>query len=188
LNEPVLWLNRNWQVIGCFPVRTSIENLMRDQAAAMDPESCVMMTFDEWRDHEPRDARWIKTANKPVPVPEVIILKEYGERPPQRVGFNRPNLFRRDDHSCQYCGQQLPGSKLQIEHVVPRSRGGPTTWDNCVAACDACNSAKADKTPREAGMKLRKKPTTPSWKPGVRIPRGEVLASWVPFLKKERVA
>jgi 5-methylcytosine-specific restriction endonuclease McrA len=87
-------------------------------------------------------------------------------------------------HNCQYCGTGLPGSKLQVEHVLPRSKGGATTWENCVAACDDCNSRKADRTPREAGMKLRKKPTVPRWKPGLQIPQGAVRAAWEPFLTK----
>ncbi len=87
-------------------------------------------------------------------------------------------------HNCQYCGVNLPGHELQIEHVMPRSRGGPTTWENTVAACDDCNSRKADKTPREAGMTLRKKPEPPRWKPGIRIPQGEVRPMWLKLLKQ----
>jgi len=188
VNQPCLVLNRNWQPIAFAKVRTAIEDVMRDMAMILDPETYMLMTYEDWVSEERAVERQIKTARGNVPAPEVIVLKQYGERPPQKIGFNRSNLFRRDEHSCQYCGDELPGSRLQIEHVVPRSKGGPTTWDNCVAACNACNSRKADKTPSEARMKLRKKPTAPSWKAGVRTPQGAVMASWEPFLAKELVA
>ncbi len=161
---------------------------MRDMGAFMvGDESYALLNMEEWMayDHEvDDDARWIKAVRGRILVPEVIVLKKYGERPPQKISFNRSNLWKRDEFSCQYCGDRLPGNKLQIEHVMPRSRGGPTTWDNCVAACNACNSRKADKTPVEARMKLRKRPATPNWKPGIRIPSGAVRPSWVTFLEK----
>ena len=148
------------------------------------PETFEPLSFEAWMERAPEDSRLIKTSNRPVPAPDVVVLKQYGARPPMKVGFNRQNLFKRDDHECQYCGVGLPGSKLQIEHVLPRSRGGPTNWENCVAACDDCNSRKADKTPRQTGMGLRKKPAVPSWKPGLRIPRGAVRTAWQPFLRQ----
>jgi 5-methylcytosine-specific restriction endonuclease McrA len=159
---------------------------MRDMASIMCPTSYYLMDLDAWIERGDSD-RMIKTASTPIPAPEVIVLKKYGERPPEKINFNRPNLYRRDDHSCQYCGAQLPNRNLTVEHVLPRSRGGPTTWENCVAACKRCNSDKADKTPKEAGMRLRKKPAKPKWKVGIRVPQ-EVRASWKPFLEKERVA
>ena len=192
LKEPCLCLNRHWQPVTFIPVRTAIENVMRDMGSFMIGDgSYMLMGMEEWmaHDHEVTEAdRWIRTANQKILVPEVIVLKKYGERPPQKISFNRGNLWKRDEFSCQYCGDQLPSNKLQIEHVMPRSRGGPTSWDNCVAACNACNSRKADKTPVEARMRLRKKPATPDWKPGIRVPSGAVRQSWEPFLAKERVA
>ena len=150
LNEPCLWLNRNWQVIGFFPVRTSIENLCRDMASVMDPETYELLSFERWQDHKPRDARYISTASRDFPVPEVIVLKEYGERPPRRISFGRANLARRDDFTCQYCGKKLNlgrgSEKVTIDHVLPRSRGGPNTWENTVASCERCNNRKADRT------------------------------------------
>ncbi len=191
LNEPCLWLNRNWQVIGFFPVRTSIENVCRDMATVMDPETYELMDFATWVTHTPRDARWIKTSSRDVPVPEVIVLKQYGERPPRKISFGRANLAHRDAFTCQYCGTKLNlgrgDGKVTIDHVLPRSRGGPNTWENTVAACEGCNTEKADKTPAEAGMKLRKKPHRPKWKPKLSTP-SEVLDSWKPFLIKEGIA
>ena len=184
INEPTLVLNSAWQPITFLPIGTVIATLLRDQACVIHPETFEPLTFEDWMERAPEDSRLIKTSGVPVPAPDVVVLKKFGQKPPAKVGFNRQNLFRRDEHECQYCGVGLPPSKLQVEHVLPRSKGGPTTWENCVAACDACNSAKADKLPREAGMKLRKKPTAPSWKPGIRLPRGEVRPVWAQFLKQ----
>ena len=99
----------------------------------------------------------------------------------QTVTFSRRNLFKRDHSTCQYCGCQPGTEELTIDHVLPRSQGGQTTWENCVLACVACNAHKANRTPDQAGMKLRRAPVRPSWKPlydatGVRI------ASWSRFL------
>ena len=189
LKDPCLVLNRNWQPVTFLPVQTCIVNVMRDMASVLDPVSYYLMTFEEWCEAKPETDRWIKTTHDAVPAPEVIVLKKYGERPPRKVSFSRPNLYKRDSFTCQYCGEAMPGSDLTIEHVLPRSRGGPTSWENCVAACEACNGRKADQTPVEAGMKLRTNPVKPAWTPKLSIPRGHsVRQSWEPFLLKEAVA
>lgn len=190
LNDPCLVLNRNWQPVTFLPVQTAIVTAMRDMASVLDPESYYLMSFDEWSVTKPETDRWIKTARDPIPAPEVIVLKKYGERPPRRVTFTRSNLYRRDEWTCQYCGEPMSERKLTIEHVLPRSRGGPTSWENCVSACEACNGRKADQTPSEAGMKLKTTPSRPNWTPKLALPKGkdEIRASWVPFLSKEAVA
>jgi len=184
VNDPALVLNSAWQPIGFQPIGVCIATMLRGMGCVIHPETYEPLTFDEWMERAPADSRFIRTANLPVPAPDVIVLTQYGKKPPMKIGFNRQNLFRRDEHECQYCGVELPSSKLQIEHIVPRSRNGPTTWENTVAACNDCNSTKADRTPREAGMSLRSKPAAPSWKPGIRIPQGEVRPLWVALLKQ----
>lgn len=94
------------------------------------------------------------------PVPSVIRLRRYIRRPyRQRVAFNRKNVFRRDDHTCQYCGAH--SNDLTLDHVLPRSRGGATSWENVVACCRRCNAKKRDRTPEEAGMLLARRPRAP---------------------------
>ena len=106
--------------------------------------------------------RVLRTPTLVVPVPSVIRLRRYVRRPHrQRVAFNRKNVFRRDDHSCQYCGAH--GHDLTLDHVLPRSRGGPTTWENVVACCRRCNASKRDRTPEEARMALRRRPRAPAF-------------------------
>jgi 5-methylcytosine-specific restriction endonuclease McrA len=188
LDEPVLVLNRSWQPVTFLPVKVAIVNSMRDMASCLDTENYLLLTFEEWSVSEPKDARWIKTAHSQIPAPEVIVLKKYGERPPRKVNFNRVNMARRDEFTCQYCGSSLGIQHVTIDHVLPRSKGGGTTWENCVAACGDCNSRKADLTTKEARMPLRKKPTVPTFKAPILRVRSEIRASWQPFLQKEAVA
>ena len=192
LNDPTLVLNRNWQPVTFMPVSTCIVNVMRDMASILDVKDYLLMSFEEWADHHHKavdggeEDRWIRTPNMKILCPEVVVLKKYGERPPRRVVFNRPNLARRDEYTCQYCGVSLGERKLTVEHILPRSRNGPTSWENCVAACGPCNARKADQTPAEAGMKLKKKPQQPAWTPRLALPRGRVMRpSWQPFIAKE---
>lgn len=185
LHEPCLVLNRNWQPVTFLPVQTAIVNVMRDMASVLDVEDYLLLTFEEWVELGRDTGRAIRTPSRTISAPEVIVLKKYGERPPRKVVFNRPNLGKRDAFTCQYCGVTLASDDLTIEHVLPRSRGGPTSWENCVAACEDCNSRKADRTPGEAGMRLRSLPIRPDWRPRLRPPSGETRKSWVPFLEKE---
>lgn len=143
---------------------------------------------DEEGNPETVSHRWIKTTRLWIPAPEVIVLKQYGETPPRKITFNRSNLARRDDYLCQYCGKEIGVVKMTIDHVLPRSRGGGNSWENCVSACGDCNSRKADKTPKEARMELRKEPVKPSWRPNQLLPKEDVMrAAWKPFLEKAAV-
>lgn len=187
LNDPCLYLNRNWQAVNFVPVQTAIVTVLRDMGCVVHPETFEPMTFERWCDVDLPDLRWIRTPSGKIPAPELVVLKKYGERPPRRVNFSRPNLWRRDEFQCQYCGVELPASRLQVEHVLPRSRGGQTTWDNVVAACEDCNARKADRTPSEARMQLRKQPQRPAWNPKLVVPRGGMRPLWRPFLKSEGI-
>lgn len=92
-------------------------------------------------------------------LPSVIRLRYYVVVPYKELPFNRKNVFHRDNYTCQYCGKT--NCTLTIDHVIPKSRGGKNTWENVVAACPRCNFVKADKTPAEAGMKLKTIPVKP---------------------------
>jgi 5-methylcytosine-specific restriction endonuclease McrA len=94
--------------------------------------------------------------------PAIIRLKGYVRRRPLVARFNFKGVFRRDGYRCQYTGVLLPPSKLTVDHVIPKSRGGTSCWENCVAASLDVNAKKADRTPDEAGLKLLRKPEIPS--------------------------
>jgi 5-methylcytosine-specific restriction endonuclease McrA len=97
--------------------------------------------------------------------PAVVRMTHWISPRRQRVKFSRQNVLARDRWKCQYCGEQHQTSELTFDHVTPRSRGGRTEWENIVMACQECNAKKADKTPSEVGLKLRKHPVRPTWLP-----------------------
>ena len=125
----------------------------------------------------------MRTVNLEIQVPRVIRLYRYDRVPRQSLRFNRRNLFARDDHRCQYCGDMVPNNQLSFDHVVPRSHGGETTWENVVCACLSCNTKKGGRTPKEARMKLIRKPTKPKHNPLlVGKLRNSKYDSWKSFL------
>jgi 5-methylcytosine-specific restriction endonuclease McrA len=106
----------------------------------------------------------------------------YDGMPRRNVPFSRRNLYRRDKFTCQYCGNRPGSEELTIDHIVPRSLGGRTSWSNCVLACVECNKRKANRSPREASMHLRKQPKIPHWSWDVEVALGHRKASWEQFL------
>ena len=125
----------------------------------------------------------VRSEKLTLPLPSVIVLKNYVV-PTKTVPFTRATLFLRDEFTCQYCGYK--GKDLTFDHVVPKSRGGKTRWDNVVAACQSCNLRKAAKTTSQAGFKLRKVPTKPSpevlLNKGKKFPPSDMHKSWNDFL------
>ena len=95
-------------------------------------------------------------------IPSVIVLKTIVKYFDYQISPNRTNIIWRDNNSCQYCSKKMQSSELTMDHVLPKSRGGDNTWTNLVACCKKCNQKKRDRTPEEAGMKLRKKPLKPN--------------------------
>jgi hypothetical protein len=101
-----------------------------------------------------------------IRIPRVIVLTAYERFPKARVRFSRLNIYARDGNTCQYCGRTLPRSDLNLDHVIPRSRGGTTSWENVVCSCIPCNLIKGGRTPAEAGMRLLHAPSRPRWGSG----------------------
>jgi 5-methylcytosine-specific restriction endonuclease McrA len=132
------------------------------KARIIEPESYAAMTWEDWSKLKPQaDDEAIRGANIEFRVPEVILLSRYDRLPKRTVHFSRRNLYKRDQMTCQYCGATPGSSELTIDHVLPRAQGGQTTWENCVLACLPCNQRKADRTPKQAKMKLAKVPKKP---------------------------
>ena len=98
-------------------------------------------------------------------MPAVVRLLRVFKRPKNRVKFSRANIYARDKYKCQYCGRKISMVEMTYDHVLPRARGGRTTWRNIVSACIPCNSRKSDRTPEEAGMRLITEPVRPRWVP-----------------------
>lgn len=129
------------------------------------------------------EALFLRTVDKEFPMPTVIRLHRYVHLPYKGVMLTRQNIFRRDGHSCQYCGTT---DDLTLDHVIPKSRGGKTNWDNLLTACKRCNSRKGDFTPEEANMRMRHKPFKPSFIVFLREFSGVLDDSWMPFLSNKR--
>lgn len=121
-----------------------------------------------------------------IHVPAVAVLRRKVRMVKTGIKFSPINLCLRDDFSCQYCGERLPMSRLNKDHVIPKNQGGKTTWTNIVMSCYGCNSHKANRTPKQAGMMLlnvpRKPKTLPMHEPFIEF--DEAPVEWHPFIKK----
>jgi len=120
--------------------------------------------------------------DRSFPMPAVIRVSRYITVPYRGVLLNRQNVFRRDNHTCQYCGVT---TDLTIDHVLPRSRGGKSTWTNLTTACRRCNGRKGDFTPEEAGMRLMMQPYKPNYAVFLKELSGFVCREWEPFLVRK---
>ena len=128
--------------------------------------------------------RVVRTINQQVLVPSVLLLRSYDRMLMQEMKFNRQNLLERDDYKCQYCGKKLPTKELNMDHVVPRDRGGGTSWENVVISCIRCNSKKSNRLPKEAGMRLLKEPKRPSRRPFMSSLLGKPMEdTWTHFIQ-----
>jgi len=185
LSEPALVLNRSWFPIGTTSVRDAMCMIYRDSALALDPEECLTHDFDSWSSLKvASDEPCIRTVRLRIRVPEIIILTQYDAFPIRRVSFSRRNIYKRDKCRCQYCGKKPPLEDLTIDHIIPRSKGGKSTWVNCVLACLACNHRKSNRTLTEPGLNLNTKPTEPQWTPMLSIPLTKWKASWEQFISE----
>ncbi len=183
LSQQALVLNRSWAAIATTSVRHALGLVFSGAAHVIRPETYEVHDFASWSDLavEP-DEPCIRTVSLRIRVPEVIVLTRFNGLPAQKVTFTRRNLYRRDHNTCQYCGRRPGSSELSIDHVIPRSRGGKSTWENCVLACMLCNRRKANRLPEEVGMLPRSEPRAPRWSPALEAPIGRVRQSWERFV------
>jgi len=188
LERPALVLNRAWAPIQVTSVREAISLVAKGSALIIEPGTFATHDLRTWNDVSLAKARFegerIRSTRLAIVPPEVILLKTYQGRGERSVVFSRKNIFKRDRYTCQYCGAQPGPELLTIEHIVPRSKGGVSSWENCVLACVECNKRKADRTPEQAGMKLRTVPRKPSWKTLAHVPPRERRESWEQFLSR----
>jgi 5-methylcytosine-specific restriction endonuclease McrA len=141
LQRPVLVLNASYEPINVCAARRALVLVLKGVAAA--------------EEHAPSA---IHSARQTLRLPSVIRLLEYRRIPHQTRTLSRKNILMRDRYTCQYCHKTGASNELTLDHVVPRSRAGETTWENLVACCHSCNNKKGSRTPEEAGMKLARTP------------------------------
>ena len=181
LNTKVLVLNRSYMPVHVTSVRRALAMLYQDVARAVDAEY-RLFDFASWSDLAAAE-EGIGLVGRAIRVPRVILLQGYDRVPRRHVRFSRHNIYARDQNRCQYCGRQLPRAELNLDHVVPRSQGGRTHWDNVVCCCLECNLRKGGRTPEQAGLRLRQAPTRPTWTPVFRTPTGRIrYREWLPYL------
>lgn len=132
--------------------------------------------------------REVRSPSVTLRLPSILRLGGRARFPQRTPRLTRRNLLARDEHTCQYCQRRLPASRLNMDHVVPRSRGGSTTWENIVTACIPCNTRKGARTPEQAGMRLLRRPFLPRWTIGQEIRRttSGIPEAWKPFLPESR--
>ena len=183
LQEATLVLNRNWVPIDVTTVLNALCKVYEGAARVVKPDDYTIHDFDSWASLTvAKGEPCVKTGTLSIPVPEVIVLARYGKIPNQDLTFSRWNLYKRDRYTCQYCGKQPRTEDLSIDHVIPRARGGKSTWTNCVLACMDCNAKKASCTPEDVGLKLRREPAKPRWTPRLVLARIRRKVSWEQFL------
>jgi 5-methylcytosine-specific restriction endonuclease McrA len=192
LGLSVLVLNRSFVAVHVTNVRRAITLLFRQLAEVVHIEEGQYAAYDldSWRELSALQASfrtpeqdWIRAVGYELQAPRVIRLVGCDRGPRQGIRFNRRNVFARDANQCQYCGKGFPTSELSLDHVVPRSRGGSTTWENIVCACVSCNVRKGGRTPAEARMQLIRQPVKPKRSPLLSIKLGNPkYASWKSFV------
>ena len=188
LNQHVLVLNRLWQAVNICTARRALTLLFEGHAQVVltdDEGAFQTFSFNQWRDFSAQkpQGETIATVSFKIRVPRVILLLMFDRLPKKEVKFTRHNIFERDRNTCQYCGRVFERKDLNLDHVIPRDRGGPTSWENIVCSCVQCNTQKANRTPQEAALHLVRKPKRPKWRPFVQVNLGMPHHdSWKHFL------
>jgi len=171
-SRKVLVLNKSWLPVGVISLESALKKIFSTYANK-EPRAKIIdcnnefrpVTWGDWSNIKPGLGEpAIRSSNDIFRIPTVIQVTRYNKLPDskkRRSRYCRRTIYKRDDYTCQYCGCRPGSSELSIDHVIPKSQGGETIWENCVLACVECNSKKANRTPKEANMRLLKKPVRP---------------------------
>lgn len=193
----VLVLNRNWQAVNIVGVRRAFSLLWRDHARVLNTFEADYspMGAAEWVEYSmrpgepPQGAEYVRSIRVHVILPKILLLNDYDRLPQLETKFNRESIFERDNYTCQYTGRVCRANELTLDHVIPRDRGGRTSWENVVTCSREVNSKKGNRLPHEAGLRLIRKPECPRWRPFVSIAAGSSIDhSWSNFLHVEKSA
>lgn len=182
ISSNVLVLNQSYVPINITTVKRAFVLFYQGLAKAVDDQYATF-DFQSWSElsiaahHET-----IGLVNGLVRIPRVILLTAYGRMPKRHVRFSRQNIYLRDNNACQFCGKKFSRSDLNLDHVIPRSRGGKTTWENVVTSCVNCNRQKGGMLPEEAGMHLVRHPMRPRWTPFMDLSLHRIrYQEWKPY-------
>lgn len=191
LQKPVLVLNKHWKAVHIETVRDAIVKAFCGNAKIL--HEFVLYDIEEWLEFEVADGDLciMSAHQRKVKLPTIIVLTEYADIPTFEVKLTRRNIMIRDGFICQYTGVRLKSSVATIDHVIPKSRGGRNIWENVVTSHPDVNRRKSDRTPDEAGLKLFRTPSKPSWSPLFTATIRNPPEDWRPFLttkEQERFA
>jgi len=183
----VLVLNKHWQAISIISPADAFSHMATENAEALlieGKETMQPISLEEWFDLPVRPSdHSIGISSGSVRVPTVIVLRSYAQMPMYEPKFCLKNIWLRDHGYCQYSGRKLSPAEASIDHVIPSSRGGDTSWENCVLADRHLNSKKGAKTPEEAGLRLKRKPFAPKPVPVIMTLRNNLgIDDWNHFL------
>ena len=208
ISKKVLVLNRNWCAVGLIGLPRAM-TLLFSQYEDGEPKAKIITPppkgsyevwdWSDWSNLRPEIGEdGLVSTSKVYKIPEVLILSRYNSLPKQKVNFCRRSIWKRDDYSCQYCGRKPDHDECTLDHILPKSLGGETSWTNCVLACYQCNSQKADKRPEDAfrpkdkkkarrwigpsPMKLIKEPKKPEY--SIIKDKIKILDTWKHWLDK----
>ncbi|MBR9802484.1 MAG: HNH endonuclease [Rubinisphaera brasiliensis] len=182
LTRPTLVLNKSWQPVRVATAARCLIMLWNGTVKAVDLNDYQTYSWEDWSRITPGDEHVVvRSVQQDILVPDVVVLQNYAKQPKRTVTFSRRNLFRRDAHQCQYCGCKPSSSELTIDHVLPRSQGGGSSWENCVLACVKCNTRKGGRTPEQANMPLKVKPVRPKWTHLFSMPKHRI-STWSKFI------
>jgi len=167
MSGEVLVLNRSFYAICITSWQRALSLVYLDHASIVDEEYRTY-SFEDWMQFstmmQNSPSGFVRTPTFKIAIPEVIALKCYDRLPTTEVKFTRRNIYEHYGYRCCYCGNKFPAAELNLEHVIPKSRGGKTSWCNVVTSCIPCNVMKGNRLPDEAGMKLLTKPSKPRWR------------------------
>jgi 5-methylcytosine-specific restriction endonuclease McrA len=183
LNDNVLVLTRHWCAVNVAPVWHVFGRLFNDHLRVVHGEYQTA-TYNQWREMSyGYTGDVVRTASYQLMVPSVVLLTKFDRLPHKEVRYTRQNVYERDGHRCQYCGEKFAKDDLNLDHVIPREHGGESTWENIVCSCIACNTLKANRTPAQAHMRLIKMPKRPQWRPFVAVRMDRVMRpEWARYM------
>lgn len=194
-----LSLNSAWQSIDVLTVRKAVEDMTSESIYGeapklgldieLEPDGETLryvnpVTWERWITLPVRECDFaIKIGHGgEIRAPTVVLCSNYAKMPTCTPSLSTDSIFKRDKFQCQYCGRICHRDELNLDHVVPESRGGPKSWPNIVTSCKHCNTLKADRTPAEAGMRLIRKPTMPKPVPKSFAFHEARHPTWTPFI------
>jgi 5-methylcytosine-specific restriction endonuclease McrA len=146
----VLVLNKNMVAIGVTTLQKAIIMLFGHAKAEVIDDDHTPHTWKQWAEIRPKDDEdKIVTVGNNFRIPKIIKLNKYDKLPSQKIKFSRRTIFKRDNNKCQYCKKKFPLSELSMDHIIPKSAGGKTIWENICLACVSCNTCKANHVPKK---------------------------------------